>query len=457
MDKYDVIIIGGGIGGLMAAYKLVQKSTLKIAIIEKGNSLESRKCPMISKDSDICLKCKPCAVMYGMAGAGAFSDGKFIITTEYGGWISEFIDSDEAITYMKCADDILVSFGATDKSFTPNENLHKICLANGLNLKNGIVKHFGTENNIVIMQQLIEFISDKADVYCNTTVIDVDKEINVVKLDNDKEIKANNIIFSVGRGGSKFFTEWCVKNAIELTNNAVDIGVRVELPSVIWKDISNQVYDPKISYRSKKYGDNTRMFCFNDGGHVVTENTNGALTVNGHAYADEKMKSQNSNFALLSSIKFSTPFDKPIQYIEHIAGVANFIGNGGPVVQRFGDLLNNRRTTEERLKESTVRPTLKASPGDLSLCIPKRQLDNIIETIIALNKIAPGTSNYDTLLYGVECKYYSARPKLDGFKIYGCNKIYACGDGAGITRSLAQAAANGLILADRILNDILIS
>lgn len=454
MNKYNVIIIGGGIGGLMAAYRFIQNSTLKIAIIEKGNPLESRKCPMIAKKSDICMKCNPCAVMYGLAGAGAFSDGKFIITTEYGGWISDFIDSEKAISYMKCADDIMVSFGATDKKFVPNEKLHKTCLANGLNLKDGIVKHFGTENNILIMQKLIEFISKRADIFCNSTVIDVDKKSNVVKLENDKEMQADNVIFSVGRGGSRFFADWCTKNGIELTNNSVDIGVRVELPSIIWKDISNQVYDPKISYRSKKYGDNTRMFCFNDGGHVVTENTNGALTVNGHAYADEKMKSLNSNFALLSSIKFSEPFNKPIQYIEHIAGVANFIGNGGPVVQRFGDLINNRRTTKERLKDSTVKPTLKASPGDLSLCIPKRQLDNIIETIIALNKIAPGTANYDTLLYGVECKYYSARPKLDGFKISGCSKIYACGDGAGITRSLAQAAANGLILADQILDNV---
>ncbi|NMA48655.1 MAG: FAD-binding protein [Tissierellia bacterium] len=451
MEKYDVVIIGGGIGGLMAAYKLIQKNELKIAIIEKGNSLDSRNCPMITNRADKCLKCEPCAVMHGMAGAGAFSDGKFIITTEYGGWLSDFINSNEAISYMKCADDILVSFGATEKSFAPNEDLLKLCLANGLNLKSGIVKHFGTENNIAIMQRLIDYISDKAEIYCNSTVIDVDKKNNVVKLNNDKEMIANNIIFAVGRGGSKFFIEWCKKNEIEVTNNSVDVGVRVELPSVIWKEISNQVYDPKISYRSKKYGDNTRMFCFNDGGHVVTENTNGVLTVNGHAYANEEKKSQNSNFALLSSINFTLPFDKPMQYIEHIAGVANFIGNGGPVVQRFGDLLNNRRTTELRLKESTVRPTLKASPGDLSLCIPKRQLDNIIETIIALNKIAPGTANYDTLLYGVECKYYSARPKLNGFELYGCKNMYACGDGAGITRSLAQAAANGLCIADQII------
>lgn len=453
MEKYDVVIIGAGISGLMVAYNLSKNSEMKIAIIEKGNSLESRNCPMIARKSPKCVKCEPCSVMYGMAGAGAFSDGKFIISTEYGGWISDIIDSDEAISYMKRADDILMSFGATNQSFTPDEGLRRICLANGLNLKRGIVKHFGTEKNIEIMKRLIHKVAQGVQVYNNSTVVDVIKESNVIKLNDDKEIHANIIIFAVGRGGSKFFIQWCEKNGIELTNNEVDIGVRVELPSLIWKEISNKVYDPKISYRSRKYGDNTRMFCFNDGGHVVTENTNGVLTVNGHAYADEKLKSENSNFALLSSINFTLPFDKPIQYIEHIAGIANFIGNGGPVVQRFGDLINNRRTTELRLKDSTVRPTLTASPGDLSLCIPKRQLDNIIETIFALNKIAPGTANYDTLLYGVECKYYAARPKLDKFKLFGCKDIYACGDGAGITRSLAQAAANGLIVADQILNE----
>jgi uncharacterized FAD-dependent dehydrogenase len=235
-----------------------------------------------------------------------------------------------------------------------------------------------------------------------------------------------------------------------LSNNNVDVGVRIELPSVIWKHISDKVYDPKISYRSQKYGDNTRMFCFNDGGSVVMENSNGVITVNGHAYADENLKTENSNFALLSTIEFSEPFHKPIEYLKHIAGTANFISDGSVIVQRFGDLINGRRTNKKRLADSTVKPTLNAAPGDLSLCIPKRQLDNIIETIQQLDRIAPGTANYDTLLYGVECKYYSARPKMNNFELQHCSKIYACGDGAGITRSLAQAAANGLYVADII-------
>jgi uncharacterized FAD-dependent dehydrogenase len=388
--------------------------------------------------------------MNGLAGAGAFSDGKFIITSEYGGWLTDFISSDEAVTYMEKADSILVSFGATKKRYLPSDDLKKICLQNGLYMKQGEVKHLGTEKNIEIMRNLIEKIKGRCDIISECEVVNVDREKHIIECNNSESIVASNIVFAVGRSGSSFFIDWCQKNNITITNNRVDVGVRVELPAVIWENISKIVYDPKISYRSKLYGDMTRMFCFNEGGQVVTENTNDVITVNGHAYDNIELKSDNSNFALLSSIEFTKPFNKPIEYIKHIAGIANFITNGNIVVQRFGDLLKGKRTTEKRLMESTVKPTLNATPGDLSLCLPKRQLDNIIETINQLDKIAPGTANYDTLLYGVECKYYSARPNMENFQLENCDQIYACGDGAGITRSLAQAAANGLYIADII-------
>ena len=451
-NNYDVAIIGGGMSGLMLAHRLLdQNQDLDVVIIEKGKSLAKRSCPIIEKKVDHCIGCKPCSIMTGMAGAGAFSDGKFTITNEFGGWLPEFIGEKDSMYYMEMADEILVSLGATEYRYKPDNDLKKLCLENSMFMKQGNIKHLGTEKTYEIMTELIKGISDKCEIVSEVEVIDVDKENKIIKTLDNQEFTAESIVFAVGRSGNSFLTDWCQDNKISLSVNPVDIGVRVELPSMIWKDISNSVYDPKISYRSKQYGDHTRMFCFNDGGNVVAENTNNIVTVNGHAYNDPKLKTENSNFALLSSIKFADDFNDPTTYIENIASTANLIGGGNAVVQRFGDLLEGKRTTASRLKASTVRPTLNAAPGDLSLCLPKRQLDNIIETIKQLDKVAPGTANYDTLLYGVECKYYSSRPKTNNFEIDTCDGIYACGDGAGITRSLAQAAANGLYIADMLV------
>ena len=449
--KYDVAIIGGGMSGLMLAYRLIERQKgLNIVILEKGRSLKRRFCPIIEGKVNHCIGCKPCSIMTGMAGAGAFSDGKFTITNEFGGWLPEFIGLEQSLAYMEMADNILVSLGATEYRYKPDDQLKKTCLENSLFMKQGDIKHLGTEKTYEIMMALIEKVSKHCEVISDIEVVDVDKNLNkITTLDNQTFI-ADNIVFAVGRSGNSFLTDWSKANGVALSINPVDIGVRVEMPSLIWKEISNKVYDPKISYRSKKYGDHTRMFCFNEGGHVVSENTNNIITVNGHAYSDPARKSDNSNFALLSSIKFSEEFNNPTEYIENIANIANLIGGGNVIVQRFGDLLEGKRTTKSRLLQSTVRPTLDAAPGDLSLCLPKRQLDNIIETIQQLDKVAPGTANYDTLLYGVECKYYSSRPKTKEFELDGCQNIYACGDGAGITRSLAQAAANGLYIADML-------
>ncbi len=224
--------------------------------------------------------------------------------------------------------------------------------------------------------------------------------------------------------------------------------MRVELPYEIWEDFSSKIYEPKIYYKSSKYGDKTRMFCFNERGYVVTENSDGILTVNGHSYKDKAKQSMNSNFALLCSTHFTSPFHEPVEYARDVASLANKISGGSVLVQRLGDLEQGKRTSDIRLAKSSTRPTLNAVPGDLSLCMPKRQLDNIIETLHALDKVAPGTANYDTLLYGVECKYYSARPETENFELKNTKGIYALGDGAGFTRSLSQAAANGLIVAD---------
>lgn len=457
MKKYDAVIIGGGIGGLMASTRLLNSGkNISVCLLEQGPDLVKRRCPIVTKQANKCIRCKDCAIMEGLGGAGAFSDGKYVISTEYGGWLTDLIPPETVIDYIEQADKILVSFGATKDRYMPDEELRKLCLKYDLHMNCAQLKHLGTDANFETMRKLTDDLKKKCDVFTGARVTDVDKDKKIVKYTKngeEHEVCGDNILFAVGRVGCNFMADWCNKNGIKLQSNQVDIGVRVELPSVIWEDFSKKIYEPKIWYRSKQYGDITRMFCFNERGNVVTENTNGVLTINGHSYKDEARKTKNSNFALLCTIKFTEPFDAPVEYARQVAHLANMISGGSVLVQRFGDLMAGRRTDANRLRQSTTRPTLDAVPGDLSLCIPKRQLDNIIETIYALDKIAPGTANYDTLLYGLECKYYSARPKCDDFLIDTCDRIYAIGDGAGFTRSLSQASANGLYVADKILKD----
>ncbi len=455
--NYDVAVIGGGIGGIMTAYRLYNSNpNLNIILFEKGPDLSKRSCPIVSGKAKKCVLCKNCAIMEGMAGAGAFSDGKYVISTEYGGWLCEFLKDEEVINYIEQADDILVKFGATKERYTPDNELKKLCLQHDLHMQQAQLKHLGTDSNFDTMVKLVESLKDKVTILTETTVTDVDKTSHILYFENKdgaSQIKADKIVFAVGRVGSNFFSDWCEKNDIPLENNQVDIGVRVELPSMVWEDFSKKIYEPKIWYRSKAYGDTTRMFCFNERGNVVLENTKGVLTVNGHSYREEERKTKNSNFALLTTIRFTQPFKKPIEYARYVASLANLISGGSVIVQRFGDLIEGRRTDDHRLSQSTTKPTLSAVAGDLSLCMPKRQLDNIIETLYALDKIAPGTANHDTLLYGVECKYYSARPDTNDFELKDCKNIYAIGDGAGFTRSLSQAAAHGLYIADKILKE----
>lgn len=453
-------IIGGGISALMLAYRIIEKSQDKeIVIFEKGNALLDRKCPILMKKFTKCIRCRHCAIMEGMAGAGAFSDGKYNITTEFGGWLQDIRDKDEVLSYIEEADKILVRFGATTDRFMPSNELKKLCLQNDLHMLQSECKHLGTDANFDTMVKMVDYLDscENIKILTKSEVVDVNDKIIYYRQDGDNKTKSESfdiVVFAVGRVGSGFFSEWCNKNGVSLKNNQVDIGVRVELPSMIWEDFEKKIYEPKIHYTTKKYGDTTRMFCFNGRGEVVTENTGGVLTVNGHAYKDEAKKTKNTNFALLSTIRFTQPFEKPIEYARHVAGLANMISGGSVLVQRLGDLEQGRRTDESRLRKSTVIPSLKgAVAGDLSLCMPKRQLDNIIETLHALDKIAPGTANYDTLLYGIECKYYSARPNTNReFEIDGKEGYFAIGDGAGFTRSLGQAAAQGLMVADTILS-----
>lgn len=460
----QVGIIGGGISSLMAAYELLKKSeSIAVTIFERGNTLENRKCPILSKEVKQCVKCKTCAIMEGIAGAGAFSDGKYNITTEFGGWLQEF--REDTLAYIEKADAILVENGATTDRFMPDDELKKKCLQHDLHMLQSACKHLGTDANYHTMVRLVQQIeamgNERICIKTNYNVGDVVDLANGKKQVFEKEenkpydVEFDIIIFATGRAGSHFFSQWCKQHGVGLKNNQVDIGVRVELPASIWEEFEKKIYEPKIVYRTKQYGDVCRMFCFNGRGEVVTENTEGILTVNGHAYKAEEKKTNNTNFAILSTTRFTEPFNQPIEYARYTAGLANMISGGSVIVQRLGDLELGRRTDAKRLQQSRVQPTLKgAVPGDLSLCMPKRQLDNIIETLHALNSVAPGTANYDTLLYGIECKYYGARPETDEkFQLKGKENYYAIGDGAGFTRSLAQAAAQGLMVADTILEE----
>ena len=447
---YDVAIIGGGISGLMAAHRMSTLCPgLHIVLVEKGAPLDERQCPLVTHRAKTCAKCKHCAIMEGMAGAGAFSDGKYIISTEYGGWLTDFMDEKTVMRYIEQADALLVGFGATTARYVPDDALKTQCIRHDLHMQQAALKHLGTDANFETMKNMVTDIAGRVEILTHTEALDVDRSTHTIKTP-DGVFSADKILFAVGRVGSRMFAQWCRRNGIDMTNNQVDIGVRVELPAIVWDHFSKKIYEPKIWYRSARYGDVTRMFCFNERGSVVMENTDGVLTVNGHAYKGDDKKTANSNFALLSTINFTEPFDDPIEYARYVASLANLISGGSVLVQRLGDLEAGRRSNTVRIRQGTTHPTLDVIPGDLSLCMPKRQLDNILETLHALDRIAPGTANHDTLLYGIECKYYSARPATKDFELAGCNDIYAIGDGAGFTRSLSHAAAHGLYVADML-------
>lgn len=460
MKHYDIGIIGGGISGIMCAYELVKhKPDLEICIFERGNSILNRRCPLTENKTEKCIKCPSCAIMEGFGGCGSFSDGKYNFTTEFGGWLNEYISSEEVMDLIEYMDKILVEFGATTKRFTTKspkaKELRKIALQNDLHLLQAEVKHLGTENNLKIMTNIYNDLKDKINIRHQTEILGISQENTDYLLTTaNEQYSCSHLISAVGRVGSEWFTEQCRKLEINLTNNQIDLGVRVELPYEIFSHITDEVYEAKLHYHTKKYNDLVKTFCMNPKGHVVTENTIGVLTVNGHSYSDEALKSENTNFALLVSNKFTSPFNEPLKYGKYIATLSNMLGDG-VILQRFGDLVKGRRTNEKRMKKSFTNPTLtSANAGDLGLVLPKRYLDNIIEMIYSLDNIARGTANYDTLLYGVEVKFYSARPELNDRLETRYPNFYAIGDGAGITRSLSQAAASGIYVARNILDKI---
>lgn len=451
--KYDVIIVGAGPGGIFSAYELIkQNEHLKIAVFEAGVPLKDRHCPIDGKKVKSCVKCKTCAIMNGFGGAGAFSDGKYNITNDFGGTLYEYIGKDQALELMRYVDDINTSHGGeTTKMYsTAGTQFKKVCLQNKLKLLDASVRHLGTDINYVVLEQLYEELKDRMDFYFNTAIDSLECTDGGYRVHyGEHTADCKKCIVSVGRSGSKWMEKICHELDIPTKSNRVDIGVRVELPAVIFSHLTDELYESKIVYRTEKFEDNVRTFCMNPYGIVVNENTNGIVTVNGHSYEDTEHQTENTNFALLVAKHFSEPFKDSNGYGESIARLSNMLG-GGVIVQRFGDLVRGRRSTANRIKEGLVTPTLAATPGDLSLVLPKRILDGIMEMIYALDKIAPGTANDDTLLYGVEVKFYNMEVELDENLESRYKGLYIIGDGSGVTHSLSHASASGVYVARHI-------
>ncbi len=477
--KYDVLIIGAGPGGIFSAYQLVKNNKeLKVAVFDSGHSLEKRKCPIDGDKIKSCIHCETCSIMQGFGGAGAFSDGKYNITNDFGGTLYEHIGRNKALELMNYVDKINLSHGGegTKLYSTSGTAFKKKCMQNKLHLLDASVRHLGTDKNYVVLENLYAELKDSVDFFFDTKVekievLGAEREKTSPEITEEEKINTTGYrvffsgsaektlgetfadgekcIISVGRSGSKWMESVCGDLKLQTLSNRVDIGVRVELPAAIFDDITDELYEGKIVYRTNLYEDKVRTFCMNPHGIVVSENTNGIVTVNGHSFEDENKKTENTNFALLVAKHFTAPFKDSNGYGESIARLSNMLG-GGVIVQRLGDLERGRRTNQKRIDESFVRPTLKATPGDLSLVLPKRILDSIIEMLHALDTVAPGTANEDTLIYGVEVKFYNMEVVLDENLETDYKNLFCIGDGSGVTHSLSHASASGVYVADLI-------
>nr|AIF26734.1 putative FAD-dependent oxidoreductase [uncultured bacterium fosmid pJB84G2] len=472
MEKYDVIIVGAGPCGYNAALELVKlDSKLKILLIDRGLDITKRHCPVLEHKIAKCpnnksglKECFPaCSITNGFGGSGAYSDGKFNITTEFGGWLNRYMDDDTLLNLINYVDGVNLHYGADPKITDPSSNeaareIERKAMSVGLKLLHSKVRHLGTEQNIKILENILNDLKKKIDIRFSTIVSDVIVEEDCVKgviLDNGEKINADKVLLAIGREGSRWLTKIFEEHNVPLFQNQVDIGVRVECPNLIMEEINNNLYEGKMLFRSST-GNTVRTFCSNPGGHVVMENYEGnCVNVNGHSYADSKLASNNTNFALLVSHEFDETIKEPNYYAMRVSQLANQIANGGVIIQSYGDLLKGRRTTEKRLSECFTTPTLKeAVPSDLSLVLPYKTLQSIIEMIQVLDKITPGIATEHTLLYGVEAKYYSSHPEVTNkLEVKKIKNLYVGGDGAGITRGLAQAGASGVYIARNMLEE----
>lgn len=452
-SQYDVIIVGAGPAGIFTALELAGKG-LAVALLDKGGTIQQRACP--AREHKKCLSCQPCSVVSGWGGAGAFSDGKLTLTTDFGGNLDMYTGRERLAQLIDQVDSVFCRYGGKEAPLYSGNSeqlrdLKRQAARADLQFIPAQVRHLGTERARIIMDRIYQGLVDSTTILANTRVekilVDGSKAAGV-KTAAGRELYAEYIVCAPGREGASWFTEQLAGLGLGMDVNPVDLGVRVEVPAAVLEDITDKVYESKLVYYSRSFDDKVRTFCMNPRGEVVVENNGGVITVNGHSYANKK--TENTNFALLVSKNFTEPFREPIAYGRSIAALANMLG-GGAIVQRLGDLLAGRRSTRERIARGLVQPTLAATPGDLSLVLPYRYLQSIVEMLEAMDKVAPGVASRHTLLYGVEVKFYSARPKLSSKLETDVANMFAVGDGAGITRGLAQAAASGLHVAGEIL------
>jgi len=452
---YDIIVVGAGPAGIFAALELRRHSKARVLLLDKGAALDKRRCATLGEYGR-CLRCHPCAITCGWGGAGAFSDGKLTLSTEFGGFLNEYLDLSSLEQLIHYVDEIYLSAGAKDILFGTDRavvnELQRVAAAAGLNLIPARIRHLGTENCYLVLEEFYRRLEKEVEIATGTEVAEIalsNGRVAGVKLASGEEIAADYVVCGPGRAGAEWMHGEAMRLGLEGTNNPVDIGLRVEVPAVLLEHLTSKVYESKLIYFSRSFDDRVRTFCMNPYGIVVTENNGGLVTVNGHSYAEKR--SANTNFALLVSKTFTEPFDEPIRYGKYIASLANMLGDG-VIVQRLGDLQMGRRSTAERIRRGLVRPTLaEATPGDLSLVLPYRHLLSIMEMLEALDKMAPGVNSPHTLLYGVEVKFYSFRLRLTRHLETGLANLFAVGDGAGVTRGLIQASVSGVIAAREIL------
>lgn len=464
MNNYDVIIIGAGPGGAFCAYELMEKRPdMKVLVVEKGRSIDKRVCP--KRTTKECVGCKPCSITTGFAGAGAFSDGKLSLSPDVGGNLPAILGYDKTVELLKESDSIYLKFGAdtnvwgVDKAKEIRE-IRRAAIGANLKLVECPIRHLGTEEGYKIYARLQHHLEDKGVTFLfNTMVTELVIEDGAcvgVRTDKGEEYRAGEIVSAVGREGADWFKDVCEANGIETTPGTVDVGVRVEVRDEVMQFLNDNLYEAKLIYHTPTFDDKVRTFCTNPSGEVATEYYEGGLAVvNGHAYKSQDYKTENTNFAILVSKNFTKPFKTPIEYGKMIAELSNMLCGGKILVQTFGDFRRGRRTTEERLCRNNIIPTLKdAVPGDLSLVFPHRIMVDIEEMILALDKVTPGIASDETLLYGVEVKFYSNRVVVDTDFQTSVKGLRAIGDGAGVTRGLQQASANGISVARSILNTI---
>lgn len=479
MSNYDVIVVGAGPAGIFTCYEIIEKKPdTKVLLIDKGHDIFARRCPILEKRIQKCppatkkkeyAGCLPaCSITNGFGGAGAYSDGKFNITEQFGGWMTDYLEPSKVVELIEYVDSINLKHGATDSITDPTtpkvKEIEQKGYAAGLKLLRAKVRHLGTEQNLQILQSIYKYLENKIDMKFKTEVEDIITEKNadkqavtgvVIKTrQGNEELFAKKVVIGPGRDGSVWLGEVLKKRGLKLINNQVDIGVRVETSDVVMQEINENLYEGKFIFNTS-VGTQVRTFCSNPSGHVVVENHSGIMCANGHAYKDPKLGSSNTNFALLVSHKFSEPFDKPNEYAHEISKLANDLSNGSIIVQTYGDIKKGRRSTEKRIKESFVERTMKeAVPGDLGLVLPYNTMKSLIEMMEALDKVTPGIAGDHTLFYGIEAKFYSARPHLTENFETEIEGLYTGGDGAGVTRGLAQGAASGIWIARDIIKSI---